>query len=75
MLSLPFCVKILLDTVDLSNEKLNFVCGMRFIKCVKLLVAIAGSLFILWLANKPRSTRHDDSGWDLKNDDVAIPIK
>ncbi|XP_057371576.1 polypeptide N-acetylgalactosaminyltransferase 1-like [Daphnia carinata] len=47
---------------------------MRFARCVKLLIAVVASLFILWLANKPRA-KHDDLGWDLKNDDVAIPIK
>lgn len=47
---------------------------MRFARCIKLLIAVVASLFILWLANKPRA-RHDDLGWDLKNDDVAVPIK
>ena len=48
---------------------------MRFVKCIKLLIAVIASLFILWLANKPRTVQHDDSGWNMKDDDVAVPIR
>lgn len=47
---------------------------MRLVKCIKLLIAVVASLFILWLANQPGIV-HDDSDWNIKDDDVAIPIR
>jgi len=48
---------------------------MRFHKCIKLLVAVFSSLFILWLFNR-RKIISKESDWKWGNDDdVAIPIR
>lgn len=48
--------------------------NMRCVKCVKFLLAVIASLFILWLLNKPTSV-DPDSDWKWDDADVAIPIR